>query len=123
MLPDQNPHDMDGENVGMLGGDGWQHDIALAGADPSVLQNDTVSDFHASGLEPNRDDVAELATRLGGGGAGTMHADVGLPAEQDFTTAEDARTIDRVSAGVAAPYLPGRLPPIALTGEQGSFPT
>lgn len=87
--------------------------------DPGVFQEELVGDWLEDQLSPAGAGVT--GNRLGGGRRVVLHGDVGEA--QSFTSVEDATTIDRPSVTTGVPYLPGRLPPAAITGELGGFPT
>lgn len=120
-------HDSDGENAGFATlahlGDLSSPELVDANPvnmDPGVLQEETAGAWHAMRYGPTPCDPP-APNQLGGNRRSVLAGDVG-PA-QSFTSVEDANVPDPPSAGGAVPDLPGRLPPVVITGEPGGFPT
>lgn len=86
--------------------------------DPAVFQEQIAGDWLIETLHPAH---GVTGNQLGGRRRTVLHGDVGEA--QSFTTVEDATTIDRHTVNTGTPYLPGRMPPAAITGELGGFPT
>ena len=120
-------HDSDGEGAGLSTlaglGDLASPDLVAANPvnmDPGVLQEETVGEWHAARYGPTADDPP-APNQLGGQRRSVLAGDVG--AAQSFTSVEDANVPDPPSAGGGVPELPGRVPPVVITGEPGGFPT
>ena len=87
--------------------------------DPAGIAERSLAALHRASMLPTGE--TDPHANLRGARVVPLAGDVG-PA-QIFSTVEDAQTLDTPSAGVSAPYLPGRIPTAANTGEQGNLPT